>query len=104
MKLSQNLGLGKIMTGVSHALPVCPDKARQYMWLSIQIRQGHEVKSVLSRPVKTILTARTTHPDRWMRALYWLGKDRDVVDVIELSSKIYRLIRPRLANDLHSLV
>src|SRR5262245_27097575 len=104
MKLSQNFGLCKIMTRVSHALAICPNKAGQYMWFSIQIRQGHQMKPVLSRPVKTILTARTTHPDRWMRALYRLGKDRDVVDVIELGSEIYRLIRPRLANDLHSLV
>src|SRR5436309_1184840 len=60
MKLSQNFGLGEIMTRVSQALAVCSDKARQYMWFSIQIRQSHQVKPVLSCPVKTILTARTT--------------------------------------------
>src|SRR4029453_6275328 len=104
MKLSQDFGLGEIMTRVSQPLPVGSDKARQYMWFSIQIRQGHQVKPVLSCPVKTILTACTTHPDRWMRALHRLGEDRDIVDVIELASEIDRLVRPGLADDLYSLV
>src|SRR4029453_18513854 len=104
MKLSQNFGLGEIMTRVSQALAVRSDKARQYMWFSIQIRQGHQVKPVLSCPVKTILTACTTHPDRWMRAVHRLGEDRDIVDVIELASEIDRLVRPGLADNLYSLV
>src|SRR4029434_6795314 len=104
MKLSQNFGLGEIMTRVSQALAVRSDKARQYMWFSIQIRQGHQVKPVLSCPVNTILTACTTHPDRGMRALHRLGEDRDIVDVIELASEIDRLVRPGLADDLYSLV
>src|ERR1044072_5438818 len=104
MKLSQNFSLGEIMTRVSQALAVCSDKARQYLWFSIQIRQGHQVKPVLSCPAKTILTARTTHPDRGMRTLDRLRKDGNVVDVIELAFEVDRFIGPGLANDFYSLV
>src|SRR5262249_3799688 len=101
MKLSQNFGLGKIMTRVSHALAVCPNKAGQYMWFSIQIRQGHQMKSVLSRPAETILATRTTDPDWRTRTLPGLGKDRNVFDLEELSGEIHRLVRPCLLNNLH---
>ena len=104
MKLAQNFGLSEIMTSIREALAVRSDEPRQYMGFAIQIRQSHQMKAVLSRPTKTILTARATHPDRRMRSLHRLGEDGNIVDIIVLAFEVDRFIGPGLPNDFHSFV
>src|SRR6516164_2066001 len=101
MELSENFRLRKVVARLGQAAAIGSNKAGQNMRLTIEIGQGHQMKSIFAGPAKAFFAARTTHPDGRMGTLHRLWYHRDVLILEELSFEIDRLVRPSLANDFH---